>query len=185
MNRLALCFLSLAAAAPLGAQATAWPTAQITVDATSDLDFARIDLASPKLVSATDSAHWDLAVRRYEFRLNTGVSATLLVDNTVQAAADPNAASAASQLPTFDAVTAADIPSDARFGSALPNSVAVEDSPPFLYGRDPASPHGVAPTYNIYLIRRGDTVYKVQMLDYYHPVTGASRHITLRVARIR
>ena len=185
MRRLLTILLTFAAT-PIPAQTTDWPTFQLTVDATSDADFARVNLATGKVLASDDSTtNWDLAIKRYEFRLGAGASAALIVDNTVVAAANPYAGNATSQLPAFDAITAADIPATKEFTTTIPNSVALEDSPPFLYGLDPASPHAVLPTFNIYLVPSGDAVHKIQMLDYYHPVTGASRYITLRAARVQ
>jgi hypothetical protein len=69
--------------------------------------------------------------------------------------------------------------------SPIANSVSAEDSPPFIYGLDPSSPHRLLPSYNIYLLRRGNAVWKVQFIGYYNPVGGASAYPTLRVAKIR
>jgi hypothetical protein len=41
--------------------------------------------------------------------------------------------------------------------------------------------HQIWPTYDVYLIRRGTEVYKVQLVSYYD-ATGDSRHITFRYA---
>ncbi len=40
------------------------------------------------------------------------------------------------------------------------------------------------PTFNVYLVRRGDAVYKVQITGYYN-ATGTPRQITIRSARLR
>ena len=39
------------------------------------------------------------------------------------------------------------------------------------------------PNFNVYLIKDGDAVYKVQIISYYGP-TGTSRQITLRTSRV-
>ena len=39
--------------------------------------------------------------------------------------------------------------------------------------------HDITPTFDVYLIRRGTEVYKVQLTSYYS-VAGDSRHITVR-----
>lgn len=40
------------------------------------------------------------------------------------------------------------------------------------------------PTYNVYLVKRGTEVYKVQLTSYYG-VTGAARQVTIRYARLK
>ncbi|HRP08372.1 MAG TPA: HmuY family protein [Gemmatimonadales bacterium] len=177
--------LTLLAAGSLPAQ---HPMRELTVDATSDADFALVDLDAGTVLPAgtPDSATpWQLGVQRYALRLNHGITAALLVDNTLLVAGNPLFMLSAEAQQRFDSVTEADIPPPERFGSRLPSSVAVEDSPPFVYGVDPSNPHAVSPTFNIYLVKDGDAVYKVQFLSYYHPVTGAARMITIRFARLR
>ncbi len=44
--------------------------------------------------------------------------------------------------------------------------------------------HQIWPTYDVYLIRRGESVYKVQITGYYGPA-GESRRVTFRYARLR
>jgi hypothetical protein len=44
--------------------------------------------------------------------------------------------------------------------------------------------HQIWPTYDVFLIRRGDAVYKVQLTSYYG-ATGDSRQITFRYARLQ
>ena len=39
------------------------------------------------------------------------------------------------------------------------------------------------PTYNVYLLKRGEAVYKFQIVGYYGP-TGNPRHVTYRYERI-
>ncbi len=41
----------------------------------------------------------------------------------------------------------------------------------------------IHPTFDVYLIKRGDDVYKVQLINYYGSA-GEPRHITLRYARL-
>ncbi len=172
-------------AAPLSGQGE---VREFTVDATSDAEFALVDLGTGTVLPAgtADSVSgWQLGVQRYTLRLAPGVKAKLLIDNTLLVEANPMAVSPVEARQRFDAVGAADIPADEMFTSSLPASVSVDDSPPFVYGIDPGQPHAVLPTHNIYLIRDGDAVYKVQFLSYYQPVTGAARFITVRVATVR
>jgi hypothetical protein len=41
----------------------------------------------------------------------------------------------------------------------------------------------IHPTFDVFLVRRGDAVYKVQLTDYYGPA-GEPRRITVRYARL-
>src|SRR5690606_25828166 len=133
MRRLLTILLTFAAT-PIPAQTTDWPTFQLTVDATSDADFARVNLATGKVLTSDDSTtNWDLAIKRYEFRLDAGASAALIVDNTVVAAANPYSGNALSQLPAFDAFTASHIPTTDQFTATIPHDAAFVDSPPLLF----------------------------------------------------
>ena len=53
----------------------------------------------------------------------------------------------------------------------------------YRYDIDVDTPNRISPTFEVYLIKRGDTVYKIQLLDYYG-TTGAPRQITFRYERI-
>lgn len=89
---------------------------------------------------------------------------------------------------SFDGTTRADTP--LQFGlflsglsGAVPFSSALDDpNGPFLYNL--AGDNRLSPTYNIYLIRVGDALYKLELTGYYSP-TGVSGHPTLRYARIQ
>ena len=43
--------------------------------------------------------------------------------------------------------------------------------------------HRVSPNFNVYLVKRGEAVYKVQLVDYYGPA-GETRRITVRYEQI-
>lgn len=91
-----------------------------------------------------------------------------------------------SNTPTFAAATSAsDAPQYAAFLSQLvgpiPNSVT-DKSAPFRYnltGND-----RLHPSFNTYLVKSGDRVYKLQVTDYYSN-TGAAGFPTIRYARIQ
>ncbi len=90
----------------------------------------------------------------------------------------------------FTAVTsAADAPAYvghlAAVSGPIPYSIAAADAPPFIYGIDATNPNRLIPSYNVYLVKKGGAVYKVQFLSYYNPVGGASGFVTLRSARIQ
>jgi hypothetical protein len=81
--------------------------------------------------------------------------------------------------------TAADAPEYAPFVSVISGPIpATFDDPdgPFLYGLD--NDQVIYPTFNIYLVKVGDAVYKVQLTDYYSS-TAQSGFPTMRYARIR
>lgn len=90
----------------------------------------------------------------------------------------------------FTAVaTAADAPQYVGYLAAvsgpIPYSIAAADGPPFIHGIDATNPNRLIPSYNVYLVRKGGAVYKVQFVSYYNPVGGASGFVTLRSARIQ
>ena len=55
--------------------------------------------------------------------------------------------------------------------------------PWYRYNLDGVS-HQLSPTFNVYLIRIGAEVYKVQLTSYYNPSNGDARHISFRYAKI-
>jgi hypothetical protein len=137
----------------------------------------RISLESGAATEAGGCA-WDLAI-------DAGFAITLNTGQGCNAGSFP-----LRDGESFEEVTtAADAPEYAAFlsriSSPIANSVTADDAPPFLYGLDPANPHRLVPSFNIYLIRSGTAVYKVQFLGYYNPAGGASGFPTLRVARIK
>lgn len=85
--------------------------------------------------------------------------------------------------------TASGAPKFAPFISLMSGPVASEPTlemhAPFIYGLDPANSHRLVPSFNIYLVRRGNDVYKVQFLSYYNPAGGESGFVTLRSALLR
>jgi len=81
----------------------------------------------------------------------------------------------------------ADAPDYGAFLSGLtgpvPFSTALDDpNGPFLYNL--AGDNRLSPTFNIYLIKVGTDVYKVQVIGYYSS-TGAGGHPTIRYAKIQ
>ena len=75
-------------------------------------------------------------------------------------------------------VSATDIPVDASFSADV--FTAKKWYRYNLTGND----HQIWPTYDVYLVRRGAAVYKVQVTSYYS-AAGTSRQITIRSAQIR
>jgi hypothetical protein len=120
------------------------------------------------------SCDWDLRVTRaYEFTVNTSA--------TCGTGTFPLRSGEAFATLT----TAADAPEYAPFISVISGPIpSTFDDPdgPFLYGLD--NDQRLYPTFNIYLVKVGDAVYKMQLIDYYS-ATGTSGFPTMRYTRIR
>jgi len=124
------------------------------------------DLETGNTVSDGDG--WDLVFEGYDIRVNGGVSGD-------------GAAGAVAAGEPFDAITdASDVPAQVYAGDAFGG--VFEAHPWYRYNLE--GNHQIWPTYDVYLIRDGDAVYKVQLIGYYGP-TGDTRQITLRYARLR
>jgi hypothetical protein len=122
----------------------------------------------------TQDCSWDLRVSRaYELLVNTsaGCNAGTFPLRSGEAFATLTTAADASQYAPFVSVISGPIP-------------ATFDDPrgPFLYGLD--NDQLLYPTFNIYLVKVGDAVYKVQLTDYYS-ATGQSGFPTMRYERLR
>lgn len=118
---------------------------------------------------------WDLRVTRaYEFTVNTsaGCGVGTFPLRSGEAFATLTTAADASSYAPYISVISGPIP-------------ATFDDPkgPFLYGLN--NDQVIYPTFNIYLVKVGTAVYKVQLIDYYNGSTGASGWPTMRYARIR
>lgn len=166
-------------------------TATLTVDASTD--WVYVDLKDePAVVAVADpavSTVWDIAFHTTAVKLNGGesgpadVSGYCLCANAEATAEAIMAMTAASEQADFEAVTSASLPASGSWieDSAEPGGV-FQRSPWYRYnltGED----HQVWPTYNVYLIRAGGEVYKVQITGYYG-ATGDPRQITFVSARI-
>jgi len=138
---------------------------------------AVIDLGTGTITNSVQpvDCSWDLRVTRaYELQVNT--SATCGVGTFPLRSGEAFAT----------LTTAADAPSYAPYISTISGPIpATFDDPrgPFLYGLN--DDQVLYPTFNIYLVKVGSAVYKVQLTDYYNSSTGASGWPTLRYARIR
>ncbi|MBL0177609.1 MAG: hypothetical protein IPP98_00575 [Gemmatimonadetes bacterium] len=102
------------------------PTGQVSINATSTTDFRYFNLSTGSEVTVSDpgsSTAWDIAIRRYEVRLNGGVAGTKgvtgvrVLDNSTLPAATILGFTPASQLASFDGVTASSIPAASAFTS--------------------------------------------------------------------
>ena len=127
-----------------------------------------LNLASGQ-VSATSA--WDLKLSGFEIRLNGGVSGT----GGVSAVIDETTAFSqiTSQYASFAPAVA--YRSDS-FGGVFVTS-------PWYRYNITGTDNQIWPNFNVYLIKDGETVYKVQIISYYGP-TGTARQITLRTSRV-
>ena len=133
-----------------------------------------ISLVANAVVTA-ESCNWDLRFHPSSDELTMDVNAEC------GAGTYPGPAS-----PTFAGATAAaDAPLYAPHMTQLvgPIPFSVEEpGAPFRYNL--AGNNRLHPTYNIFLVKSGDRVYKFQVIDYYNDA-GASGYMKLRHARIR
>ncbi len=125
---------------------------------------ASADLKTGALI--TTGTTWDVRLDGWNLVLNGGVS------GSGSAAA---AAGTEGFVATTTAVTAPQAYRTDAFGGVF------SSSPWYRYNL--AGDNRISPTFNVYLVRRGTSVYKVQIVNYYS-TTGAPRHITLRYKRI-
>ena len=142
--------------APMGTVRTA------VLDATNGrvyFDFAR--------GTVTDASDWDIALEGFAIRVNSGASGA-------------GRAGAVLASESFAAMTdASDAPAQIYRSDAYGG---VFDARKW-YRYNLTGSHDISPTYDVYLIRRGADVYKVQLTGYYD-AAGQSRRITFRYARL-
>jgi HmuY protein len=168
------------------------PTASFTVDASDDLAWVFVDLSTdPAVVNVGDAASstvWDLAFRKTEVKVNNGaggpgdVATYCICQNVGATSADYQAMTAATELADFEAVTAADIPaSAAAWNTGTTEAGVFGESKWYQYNLQ--GQHGIWPTFDVYLVRTGSEVFKVQITNYYGPA-GETRQITFRSSKI-
>lgn len=115
----------------------------------------------------SDANEWDIMLEGYEIRVNGGVSGT-------------GGAGAVQSSEGFgDLADASGAPAGHYRGDAFGG--AFTSHPWYRYNLD--GNHTIFPTYDVYLIRRGAEVYKVQLTGYYN-TAGDPRRITFRYARL-
>lgn len=135
-------------------------TRSITLDATAGA--VSVDL----LTGTVNGDGWDLRLEGYTFHVNGGVSG------------DGNAAVLNAGTPFADTPGADEAPASVF---ATDEFGGVFDEHPW-YRYDLQGNHQIWPNYNVYLVRSGGDVFKVQLISYYNPSDGADRHITFRYA---
>jgi hypothetical protein len=181
---LRLCLPALALLASTGGLAA--QHSQQTVDVAEQWVFISLGTESP-VVQVTDAANslaWDLAILGTEVMVNggstgpAGVTVYCVCQNRAATADEVMMMTADSEIAGFEAVSAASIPSDpaawhpATFGA----------SPWYRYNL--RNDHLIWPTYEVYLVKRGEQVYKLQLTGYYGR-GGEPRQVTFRWAPLR
>ncbi len=150
-------------AVQLSAGAEFEPAQAVVLDAlTGAVD---LDLETASIVEGSDD--WDIRLSGFEIRVNGGVSGDGQA-GAVLAGEDFEAITDASNAPA--SVYAPD-----KFGGVFTEHR--------WYRYNLEGNHQIWPTFDVFLVRTGDDVYKIQLINYYGP-TGDSRQITLRYVRL-
>jgi HmuY protein len=145
------------------------PTAEAAFEATQTAVLDAASLSSLDLSSgstAPPEGEWDLSLEGFTLRLNSGVSG-------------PGAAGATPSPEPFATVTSAAVDSRAY---QVDGFSGVFGSHPW-YKYNLTGENIIHPTFDVYLVKRGADVYKVQLVDYYSPA-GEPRNISFRYAKL-
>lgn len=181
---------SLTAAACSGGEITT-PTdppvaGTLTVDASTG--WVHVSLAAEGTVAVeepTASDAWDIGFSATSVQLNGGTAGPggvvgyCICQNAGASDAEILAMTPTSELGDFEAVTAATV--DAATLTAGASAEAFTTHPWYKYNL--AGDHYISPTFNVYLVKRGTRLYKLQLINYYGPA-GESRRITFRYAQL-
>jgi hypothetical protein len=168
-----------------------------TVDASGDWSYVALgNTVTPVTVAdPASSAAWDLGFKATGVRVNgsafgsAGVEVYCICQNPIatMSAEQILAMTPESELADFNAVTSADIPANATAWDvgAAAEAGAFSANPWHKYNLD--GNHTISPTFNVYLVKRGTAVYKLQVINYYIPsATGVSpRHVAFRYAKLQ
>lgn len=148
-------------------QTSATGTLGATRQATIDVSNGRVyfDLLKGAVSTAAD---WDLALEGFDIRVNGGSSGS-------------GQAGAVAATEAFGDITNAAAPPASVFKGDAYGGV-FKAKPWYRYNLT-GTDHQVWPTFNVYLLKRGSTLYKLQITSYYGPA-GETRRITLRYARL-
>ena len=121
--------------------------------------------------AVTDVSNWDIEFDGWYIRVNGGVSGS----GTVKAVPD--------NVTPFASI-------DYAYASSAPPQAYRSDTFSGIFAQNPwykynitGSDNQIWPLFNVYLIRRGTAIYKVQLTGYYS-TTGAPRNITIRYSKM-
>jgi hypothetical protein len=121
--------------------------------------------------TAGTPTEWDVRLDGWSLRVNSGVSG----------AGSTLGLSFASPFAPFTAATAAQVQPTTFRRDGVASQFGVKAWYRYnVTGTD----QQIWPTYNVYLVKRGSAVYKVQLIGYYN-LAGEPRNITVRSARIQ
>ena len=109
---------------------------------------------------------WDFRIEQWDVRLNGGLSGS-------------GEAGVLTSTTAFDEITTAYVPNVAYKTDAYAGVFGAKR----WYRYNLQGDHRVSPTFDVYLLKRGESVYKIQLLNYYGD-TGDPRQITFRYERI-
>ena len=132
--------------------------------------------------SATASSEWDLGFFATNVALNggdagpAGVTAYCVCQNAGATSEQILAMTPESEAADYEVITLSDVPPVTSFGPTT-----FSDKRWYKYNL--AGDNRISPTFDVYLVKRGDAYYKVQLTGYYS-VTNAPRHITFRFERL-
>jgi hypothetical protein len=154
-------------------------TLEYAVQPTATAAFAAIktivvDLTAPGAKSVdlntgaltTSATDWDLRLEGFTIKINGGVSGG-------------GSAGAAVATQSFAATTTANVAVQSYKTDVY---TGVFGAKPF-YRYNISGDNRITPTFDVYLIKRGSSVYALQILNYYNS-TGQARHITFRYKQI-
>jgi hypothetical protein len=108
-----------------------------------------------------------------------GVTGYCLCQNAGATDAEILAMTPELELSDFEAVTATTVDPATYSANASPDVFAA--TPWYKYNL--AGDHRISPTFNVYLVRRAETLYKLQLINYYGPA-GEIRQVTFRYVRL-
>jgi len=120
---------------------------------------------------AGNAAAWDLAFQGWTIMVNGGVSGSGTVKGVVDVA---------TAFADIDAPYAATVPPQAYRADLYSGAFAAD---PWYRYNITGTDNQIWPVFNVYLIKRGAEVFKVQLTGYYS-AGGAPRNITIRYARL-
>jgi hypothetical protein len=123
-----------------------------------------VDLKTAAL--ATNDTDWDLRLEGFTIRVNGGVSG-------------PGNAGATPGSGSFESIATASVVANAYKTDTYAGVFAAQP----WYKYNIAGDNRISPTFNVYLLKRGSAVYRLQITGYYS-ATDEPRHISLRYAQI-
>ena len=162
------------------------PVGQLTVNASAG--WVYVDLATGTVVpqtTAATSTTWDLGFSATNVVVNggaagpAGMMAYCLCQNAAATSAAILAMTPTSQADAFARVNLTSVPP-----ATTPGWSAETFATSKWYKYNLSGDNRISPTFDVYLVRRGAVVYKLQLVDYYGPA-GETRRISFRYAKVQ